>query len=307
MDFQATPEQEALVDGVRTMLERHTDLPKDGAFHNYDLALDSALRASGFLDVALTEGMGPLDAALIVEAICKSTAAVESAASALVVPMALGEAVPGPVALVADPRRAARFLDVAATAIVLSDDGAVVLDLAGVARESVESLFAYPVGRFVGTPDLSRGRRVPAATTEVLKSWWRVAIALEAAGAMQAAVDFTVQYVTTRRQFNRPLGSFQAIQHRLAERTVQAEATRWLALEAAWSEDPAKAALAATYAQRAIPSVIHDCHQFNGALGITLEHPLHYWTYRLIALQAELGGGGQQGLAAARQLWLQAS
>jgi hypothetical protein len=45
-------------------------------------------------------------------------------------------------------------------------------------------------------------------------------------------------------------------------------------------------------------------HQFNGALGITLEHPLHYWTYRLTALQAELGGSSRQALAAAQHLWL---
>lgn len=305
MDYQTTPDQSALVDAVEQMLQKHTDLPKDGAFFSYDAGLDATLRESGFLDVAREEGMGPLEAALIVEAVCKSTAVVEAAASALVAPQVLDKPVPGPIALVADARRATRFLPVARTAIVLDGDQAVVLDLEGIEREPVESLFAYPMGRFVKTPDLSRGERLSREATERLKTWWRIAIAVEAAGAMQAAVEFTVQYVTDRRQFNRPLGSFQAIQHRLSERTVQAQATRWLAREAAWAGDDAKAAVAATYAQRAIPQIVHDCHQFNGALGITLEHPLHYWTYRLTTLQAELGGGSRQALAAAQKVWLQ--
>lgn len=308
MDFQTTSDQEALIDAVEQILGKHTDLPADGAFHNYDAGLDATLRESGFLDVAREEGMGALEAALIVESVCKSTAVVEVAASAIVAPMALDEPVAGPIALVANPKYAARFLAVARTAIVLDGDGAVVLDLEGVERETVkDSLFAYPIGRFVSPPDLSKGKRLSAEQTEKLKTWWRIAMTVEASGAMQGAVEFTVQYVTDRRQFGRPLGSFQAIQHRLSERTVQAQATRWLAREAAWSGDPAKAAIAATYAQRAIPQVVHDCHQFNGALGVTLEHPLHYWTYRLQALAAELGGGSRQALAAAKYTWGEAA
>jgi hypothetical protein len=218
--------------------------------------------------------------------------------------MTLGKCVEGPIALLSNAGQAARFLPMAKNAFILDGDGAVLLDVTDLQREPVESLMAYPMGRFAAAPDFSKGQRLSAPETEKLLMWWRVAIATEASGAMQAAVDFTADYVTTRRQFNRPLGSFQAIQHRLSECTVYAQGTRWLALEAAFKGEPAAAALAATYAQRSIRQIVHDMHQFNGALGITLEHSLHYWTYRLTALQAELGGSSRQAIAAAEQMWL---
>ena len=65
----------------------------------------------------------------------------------------------------------------------------------------------------------------------------------------------------------------------------------------------ADAALAALYAQDAAKRVTYDFHQFLGAMGMTLEHPLHVWTYRLKFLTGELGGRGAQALAAADGLW----
>lgn len=307
MNFEPNADQTALVDAVEQIVRKYGEPPKSGAFHYYAAALDAALRGAGFFDVARDETMGGLEAALVVEAVCKSPACVEAAASALLAPMVLDEPLEGPVALVADTRYAARFLGVARNAFVLQGDDAFLLDLDNVERKPVESLFAYPMARFAVPPDLSKGRHLTAAQNERLRNWWRVAIAVEAAATMQAAVEFTVEYVSQRRQFDRALGAFQAIQHRLSECTVSAQATRWLAREAAWKGDAGSAAVAATYAQYAIPAVVHDLHQFNGALGITLDHPLHYWTYRLRALQAELGGAAQQALAATHHIWLAAS
>jgi hypothetical protein len=53
--------------------------------------------------------------------------------------------------------------------------------------------------------------------------------------------------------------------------------------------------------------MMFDLHQFNGAMGMTNEYPLHFWTYRLRALQAELGGADAAALAAADLLWPQAA
>ena len=47
----------------------------------------------------------------------------------------------------------------------------------------------------------------------------------------------------------------------------------------------------------------YDLHQFLGAMGMTLEHPLHLWTYRLKALIGELGGRAEQAAAAADAIW----
>jgi hypothetical protein len=49
--------------------------------------------------------------------------------------------------------------------------------------------------------------------------------------------------------------------------------------------------------------LVTETHQFHGAIGLTLEYPLHFWTYRLKALQGELGGPTAQALAAADQMF----
>ncbi|MFT3966612.1 MAG: acyl-CoA dehydrogenase, partial [Sphingobium sp.] len=74
-------------------------------------------------------------------------------------------------------------------------------------------------------------------------------------------------------------------------------------LRAAGTGDAGDAALAALHAQEAAKRVGYDYHQFLGAMGMTLEHPLHLWTYRLKALTGDLGGRGEQALAAADALW----
>jgi hypothetical protein len=85
---------------------------------------------------------------------------------------------------------------------------------------------------------------------------------------MRAAIAFTTDYVKTRNVFGRPLGSFQAIQHRLSIDVPSAEGAYWTGLRAAWSESPLDAASALLHAQGAVTRVIFDTHQFNGALGL---------------------------------------
>ena len=120
---------------------------------------------------------------------------------------------------------------------------------------------------------------------------------------MRGALDLTVQYVKDRRQFGQPLGHFQAIQHRLAEDAQLVHACRNLVLRAADQDEARAATLACLYAQDAMRKIIYDCHQFSGAMGLTLEYPLHLWTYRLKYLQGEAGGRAGQGRVLADLLW----
>jgi alkylation response protein AidB-like acyl-CoA dehydrogenase len=76
---------------------------------------------------------------------------------------------------------------------------------------------------------------------------------------------------------------------------------KWLALKAASTADAGDAALAAFHAQDAGSRVAFDLHQMLGAMGMTLEHPLHLWTYRLKALLSELGGRAAQAGAVVSQ------
>ena len=82
-----------------------------------------------------------------------------------------------------------------------------------------------------------------------------------------------------------------------------AQSTRWLALRGAFSDSDLDVAVAATFVQDRIPTFTYDLHQFSGAMGLTLEFPLHHWTYRLRALLGELGGSSGQARAAAVAAW----
>ena len=93
------------------------------------------------------------------------------------------------------------------------------------------------------------------------------------------------------------------MQHRLAQCHQIARGIRFLALRAAFSGSPLDADLAAAYAQEHVHKLVFDLHQFNGGMGVTNEHELHFWTYRLRALQAEVGGTDKAALAIADQLW----
>jgi alkylation response protein AidB-like acyl-CoA dehydrogenase len=118
---------------------------------------------------------------------------------------------------------------------------------------------------------------------------------------MQASLDLTVAYLSDRHQFGRPLGSFQALQHRLAELHIDVEGARWLTRQAAWEGDADEpAALACTAATDAAERTIGETHQLTGAMGLTKEYDLHLWTMRLVALSQEGGGGNRHAEDSAR-------
>jgi hypothetical protein len=87
---------------------------------------------------------------------------------------------------------------------------------------------------------------------------------------------------------------------------MAATALHYLALRAAWSGDPSDADVAACYAQQHVKKLLVDLHQFSGAMGITNEFLLHFWTYRLRALQSEAGGMIEAALDVVRHRWVQA-
>ncbi|MEU7009054.1 acyl-CoA dehydrogenase family protein [Streptomyces sp. NPDC046332] len=107
------------------------------------------------------------------------------------------------------------------------------------------------------------------------------AIAAEAIGAAQAALDRTVEYVGSREQFGRPVGSFQAVKHRVADLYVQVEAARSLTYGAA--REPATGALALAAALEALRTVAGETIQLHGGIGFTWEHEAHLYIKRATA------------------------
>jgi alkylation response protein AidB-like acyl-CoA dehydrogenase len=313
MDLEFNSDQRGLVDALQHLVERHVAAPREGnvsaAVHShYSEALDRDLTDAGYFGIAREEGFGPFEAALLIEEVTRSPSVVEVGASALVAPQLTEDALPRPVALMraAEIGRSVRFLDRARTALVDMGDDVAIIEVKQGDTEPVKAIYAYPFGQFrkpdQTRADLAKARKLKGLGPK-MRLWWRVALAVEAGAAMNQAVQFTLEYIKNRRQFGRPIGSFQAVQHRMAMSLQLAEATRWLARRAAWSGSEADAAVAALYAQESIAPLGYDVHQFNGALGMTLEHPLHFWTFRLRALQGELGGQSGHARAVASAVW----
>ncbi len=306
MLFELDPDQQAIVDAVERILAGHAGPARvralGGDQPRYDHELAELLREQGFLGFRLDDGAGPLDAALVVEAVSRAAGVVAVGAEALVCPGALaGVDVAPPVAVaVAGSTAPVRYAADAASLVAVDGHEAIVVDLGPGDATAVDSRFGYPMA----TVQRWDGRRLGPGSGASVLSWWRVALALEACGLARAALDITIDHVRERHQFGRALGSFQGVQHRLAECEVLAQGARWLALEAAWARaDHERAAAAAVQALRAAERVFWDTHQFSGALGFAVEYDLHLWTMRLPALRAEVLALGSPSSALAVSRW----
>ncbi|HWH05234.1 MAG TPA: acyl-CoA dehydrogenase family protein, partial [Gaiellaceae bacterium] len=107
------------------------------------------------------------------------------------------------------------------------------------------------------------------------------ALALEAVGVAQKALELAVAYVSQREQFGRKIGSYQAVSHPLADTYVEAELARSLAYWAAWcvaEEDeraPVAVASAKSFCTETAVTACERSIQVHGGIGFTWEHVLH--------------------------------
>jgi hypothetical protein len=127
---------------------------------------------------------------------------------------------------------------------------------------------------------------------------WPAALALgqlalghELVGCGRVMLELARTHALERTQFGRPIGSFQAVRHRLAESLVALEASGAL-LDAAWEDlSPVTAAMAKAFAGRSARTVARHCQQVLAGIGFTTEHPLHRSVRRTIVLDQLLGAG----------------
>lgn len=302
MDLSLSPDHLAILDALDALAKPYAAVPiGDHSCALTSAILDQELAEGGFLDVAADPELGTLAAAIITERLARLPFTSEVALSALVRPLIDGAQ--SPVCIVqGKTTRPIRFLRAGATVVVLGQEVRSFIATADHLRAEPEALFAYPMATLLVDPTTHATTAHTVPSADVLTRW-RVALAAEAAGLLAAALESVTQHVTDRQQFGRPLATFQAIRHRLAECQVRANGVYWLAMKAAGTLNAGDAALALLHAQDSTKACVYDFHQFLGAMGMTLEHPLHLWTYRLKALSSEIGGRGAQALAAAAEIW----
>ena len=140
---------------------------------------------------------------------------------------------------------------------------------------------------------VATGDEAITATDELVAAG-AVARATQLAGLGRAVMDATVDYTANHEQFGQAVGSFQAVQHHLAEMAIAAKQVNHLVHSAAWSfsqdgysvERAAQAKIAASEKISALCWTAHQCH---GAIGFTWEHDLHLYTRRALAWKTDYG------------------
>ena len=185
-------------------------------------------------------------------------------------------------ALAFDDGGIARYVldgDLADVLLVVDADGLyeMPVDQPGVRRTTVATLdptrrlttieFDNPNRNRIGTPE--------AGATALAAA--RVVLAAEQVGAAAECLRRTVEYCRQRVQFGRPIGSFQALKHRLADVYVAVE-TAWSAMwAAATTGDPTRTAVAAGYCGEVYRHAAAEMIQLHGGIAITWEHDAHLY------------------------------
>ncbi|WP_020646862.1 acyl-CoA dehydrogenase family protein [Amycolatopsis balhimycina] len=107
-----------------------------------------------------------------------------------------------------------------------------------------------------------------------------IAVAAEQVGAAARALELTVEYTKQRRQFGRPIGSFQALKHRMADVHVHVEAARSALYAALVDGDPEAVSAAKVVCGEAFAHTVAEMIQLHGGIAITWEHDAHLYFKR---------------------------
>lgn len=116
-----------------------------------------------------------------------------------------------------------------------------------------------------------------------------ILLAAEQIGAAERCLDLTVEYTKSRVQFGRPIGSFQALKHRMADLYVAIAAARAVVADACHKPTPTNAATARLAATEALCTVAAEGIQLHGGIAITWEHDMHLYFKRAHASAQLLG------------------
>jgi alkylation response protein AidB-like acyl-CoA dehydrogenase len=287
MDFTFTPEQDELREQARAYLTEHPE------------PTWSDLAALGWTGVSISEedggaGLTFLEEAVLFEELGRalyhgpyfSTVALtlpalpselraDVAAGAASWTLALGPLVPD--------------LDSAQRVAIVGGDG--VYELERAERELLETTDATrPLGVVRGGDP---GKRLAeAGVLEEIRPRALAALALEACGLARRALEVAIEHASTREQFGRPIGSYQAVAHPLADAYTRLELARSLALWAAWcvaegdEQAPVAAAAAKASGGETAVAVCEAAIQVHGGIGFTWEHDLHRLYKRALGIES---------------------
>jgi alkylation response protein AidB-like acyl-CoA dehydrogenase len=317
MDLTYTEEQELFRKSIRDFAsdrvppERLAEIA-DGA-DGWDPALWKEAAGLGLAGISVSEEHGGAGMGFIEEAI-----AAEELGRAVFPGPWLGSAILAQPALEGSPELLEAVASGERIATIVPRDGKHVVDLAAadllvvdteagpiaVDRESVEWRVVPTVDgtRRLGEVQIAgiSGRELPGNSAEIAEAT-RVrglaALAAEASGVAERALEIAVDYAKEREQFGKPIGSFQAVSHQLADTYMDVQLAKSLALWAAAAiaeSDPERQTAAETAKQFAADAAVRACEraiQVHGGIGFTWEHVLQRYYKRALWIRAFLASG----------------
>ncbi|MDT7785928.1 MAG: 3-oxocholest-4-en-26-oyl-CoA dehydrogenase beta subunit [Pseudonocardiales bacterium] len=154
-------------------------------------------------------------------------------------------------------------------------------------------------GSDAGTFEFSGGRLIEGLTPEWLIERYTVGLCAFQLGVTERALELTAEYARTREQFDRPIGSFQAVAQRLADAYIDVAAIRLTLWQAAWRlseglDAAAEVATAKFWAADAGHRVAHTAVHVHGGTGIDMSHEVHKYFTAAKRAEFELGGATAQ-------------
>jgi len=167
--------------------------------------------------------------------------------------------------------------------VINGDVADVVIGVAGGQLTRWTNVVSHPAATMDPTRRLARvdaQDTVPIGTDPGLADTAAILLAAEQIGAAGRCLDLTVAYTKDRVQFGRPIGSFQALKHRMADLYVKVQAARAVVNEAVADPTPTSAALARVAASEAFSDVAAEAVQMHGGIAITWEHDVQLYFKR---------------------------
>jgi alkylation response protein AidB-like acyl-CoA dehydrogenase len=285
MNFQPSDDQLLFARTVRDLLEK--ECPPEGARAGFSNRRWEKLRDMGVIGM-LSSGMSEIDLVGILE---------EAGRVALPEPlieasMIAGGTVDGVVTAAVGTRYAAHA-DVADVIVVEWDGAMYAVPRDALTLQSIETIDA-PRPLFLITGGHDRGTHLET-DTDLAASRARLGTAAQLIGLAARCVEMAADYAKERHQFGKPIGSFQAVKHKLADALLQIEFARPVVYRAAWSLANGEAtkardvSMAKAMAGDAGAGAAKAALQTLGAIGYTQEHDLHIWMKRIRALNGSWG------------------
>ncbi len=308
MDLRPSPEQQQLVDAFAALYaaQAPSATVREAEPLGFDPELWARLRETGAVEMAVPEDQGGwgaslLDLALVAEQHGRAVAPaplVEAQVAARLLARLGADVLPAVlsgerlVTLALRPARDGQLPLVPAGAVAqqvvaLDGDRLVLVDVPAGVR-LVDNSGCLPLADLLVPADatvLAQGEAAVEAYAKALDEW-RVLTAAALAGIAARALEIGVAYVKERHAFGQPIGAFQGVAHRLADRACEVDGAELLAREAAWAaaEEPERAAELAAMAfgfaaETARDTTYHALH-FHGGYGFMLEYDVQLYFRR---------------------------